>query len=223
MTEQPVTKPPAGDTITISGGALKVPDQPVIPYVEGDGKGKPEADCFIGLEGYDDDDLTAFGKKGKPAIQCTDCDPACDLDGVSTPNGSCTFSIAIRINDAGDPACTPSPLKTAKAKAKTKGTKIDFSSSAPPPLDGSSATSTFVDFPVLVKAKKKGDKPGTGKLQVLAKKAEKPVAAAPSKEEQKAKADAKKAREKAAKEAKAAKAAARKAAKKTGGTTTAKK
>ena len=29
----------AGDTITISGGKLQVPDQPVIPFIEGDGTG----------------------------------------------------------------------------------------------------------------------------------------------------------------------------------------
>ena len=29
-----------GQRITISGGSLKVPDQPVIPYVEGDGTGR---------------------------------------------------------------------------------------------------------------------------------------------------------------------------------------
>jgi isocitrate dehydrogenase len=32
--------PSAGDKITISGGALRVPDHPVIPYVEGDGTGR---------------------------------------------------------------------------------------------------------------------------------------------------------------------------------------
>jgi len=32
--------PPAGDTITISGGALRVPDHPIVPYVEGDGTGR---------------------------------------------------------------------------------------------------------------------------------------------------------------------------------------
>src|SRR5215510_7806180 len=40
MTEQPAPQPPAGDAITISNGALKVPDRPVIPYVEGDGTGR---------------------------------------------------------------------------------------------------------------------------------------------------------------------------------------
>ena len=32
--------PPAGETITISGGALRVPDHPIVPYVEGDGTGR---------------------------------------------------------------------------------------------------------------------------------------------------------------------------------------
>ena len=31
---------PSAETITISGGALRVPDRPVIPYVEGDGTGR---------------------------------------------------------------------------------------------------------------------------------------------------------------------------------------
>ncbi|HEV7500326.1 MAG TPA: NADP-dependent isocitrate dehydrogenase [Vicinamibacteria bacterium] len=31
---------PAGETITIRGGALRVPDRPVVPYVEGDGTGR---------------------------------------------------------------------------------------------------------------------------------------------------------------------------------------
>jgi isocitrate dehydrogenase len=32
--------PPAGDAITISGGTLRVPDRPIVPYVEGDGTGR---------------------------------------------------------------------------------------------------------------------------------------------------------------------------------------
>src|SRR5690349_21987959 len=34
-----VTPPAHGQTITISGGRLTVPDQPIIPYIEGDGIG----------------------------------------------------------------------------------------------------------------------------------------------------------------------------------------
>jgi isocitrate dehydrogenase len=32
--------PPAGETITISAGTLRVPDRPIVPYVEGDGTGR---------------------------------------------------------------------------------------------------------------------------------------------------------------------------------------
>ena len=32
--------PPAGETITTSGGTLRVPDRPIVPYVEGDGTGR---------------------------------------------------------------------------------------------------------------------------------------------------------------------------------------
>src|SRR5438477_10264275 len=33
-------KPPSGEKITISGGTLRVPDNPIVPYVEGDGTGR---------------------------------------------------------------------------------------------------------------------------------------------------------------------------------------
>src|SRR6186713_2629512 len=33
-------KPPAGDKISITRGSLYVPDQPIVPYVEGDGTGR---------------------------------------------------------------------------------------------------------------------------------------------------------------------------------------
>src|SRR2546426_6537569 len=32
--------PSAGEKITISGGVLRVPDHPILPYVEGDGTGR---------------------------------------------------------------------------------------------------------------------------------------------------------------------------------------
>src|SRR5439155_19416729 len=35
-----VTAPSTGQAITISGGRLSVPDQPVIPVIEGDGTGR---------------------------------------------------------------------------------------------------------------------------------------------------------------------------------------
>ena len=38
MAYQDIT-PPEGDKITIENGVLKVPDHPVIPFIEGDGTG----------------------------------------------------------------------------------------------------------------------------------------------------------------------------------------
>lgn len=34
-----VTPPAGGQTITVSGGTLSVPDRPIIPFIEGDGTG----------------------------------------------------------------------------------------------------------------------------------------------------------------------------------------
>src|SRR5262245_21917046 len=34
------TPAPSGEKITISGGVLRVPDRPVVPFVEGDGTGR---------------------------------------------------------------------------------------------------------------------------------------------------------------------------------------
>jgi hypothetical protein len=142
-------------------------------YISGDGKGKPETDCFIGLEGYSPSDMTPFGKKGKPAIQCTDGDPACDFDGDTTPNGSCTFRIAARVNDPNVPGCTPVPLKKVKAKAKAKKMKVDLVADIPPDVltEGRSWTGSLLPFTVSVKKFGKPKvKAGKGKVALLAKK-----------------------------------------------------
>ena len=112
-------------------------------YIPGDGKGSSASDCFSGLEGYDARDLSPFGRRGKPAIQCTDGD-TCDLDG--SVNGSCQFSIAIAVNKGGVAGCTPKPLS--KVKVRTRPRVFPTSASVHLPLDGSSAVSAFIDFPV---------------------------------------------------------------------------
>src|SRR5438046_10239453 len=38
--------------------------------------------------------------KNGGGIQCTDCDPACDADGVNTPKKSCTFKRKVCGNEA---------------------------------------------------------------------------------------------------------------------------
>src|SRR5262245_39127769 len=69
-------------------------------YYAGGGK-NPENDCLIGYNGIDDSDVTLEGKKqNKPVVHCTDCDPSCDMDGVNTPNGSCTFHLGVCLNQS---------------------------------------------------------------------------------------------------------------------------
>jgi len=138
-------------------------------FLNGDGKGKPERDCYIGLDGYSQEDLTAISKNGKKmGIACTDGD-ACDTDG--TVNDVCTFNFAVCANNSGVDGCDPATRTPKKivAKAKSKAGKIDLGTSFPGDL--SSACSAFVDFPVGVKVKKNGSKKALkGKVTLIAKK-----------------------------------------------------
>jgi cysteine-rich repeat protein len=139
-------------------------------FLAGDGKGKPDRDCYIGLDGYSQDDLSPINKKQtKFGIRCTDCDPTCDLDGIAEPNGSCVFRIAACVNNSDVPGCDPATRtpKKVSAKAKSKGGKFDLGGTLPGDL--SSACSSFMDFPVPVKGKQQ-NKPGKGKVTLLAKK-----------------------------------------------------
>jgi hypothetical protein len=161
--------PAIGITMALAVASTLIPSA-AQAFIAGDGKGKPDRDCYIGLEGYSPEDLSPISKNGKKqGIACTDCDPECDLDGVPTADGSCTFRIGACINNTGVAGCDPSTRtpKNASAKAKSKAGKIDFGTSFPSDL--SSACSSFVDFPVPVKGKKK-NKPGKGKVTLVAKK-----------------------------------------------------
>ena len=40
MTEPTLTPPPGGAKITIAGGKLTVPNNPIVPFIEGDGTGR---------------------------------------------------------------------------------------------------------------------------------------------------------------------------------------
>ena len=137
-----------------------------VGYVAGDGAGEPARDCFIGFEGYDVGDLSPYGPNGKPAVRCRDGD-GCDRDGM--PNGVCRFPIAVVLNEPGVPGCTPSALRRYRAQARTRGTRIDFGTFFRPLLDGSSATSAFVDFPVSVRHHGMARaRPGKGVLKLRA-------------------------------------------------------
>ena len=141
-------------------------------FVLGDGRGKPDSDCLIALDGFDAADVVPFGPRALPSIQCTDCDPACDLDGVAVPNGRCDFVLRACVNVGGVAACTPAALSRARAVAKRKGAAaIDLS---PVPAGASLACGADTTVPVAVKTRKAGERPGTAQLVLLATAAARP-------------------------------------------------
>src|SRR6186997_2298369 len=103
------------------------------------GGGKDAAkgnDCLIGYNGVEPDQVTQDGKKN--VVMCTDCDPACDQDGVDTANGTCTFKVGVCIDQSGVEGCTPAAgLDKAKASAKVKGVKGKINVEVPQLLQGS--------------------------------------------------------------------------------------
>src|SRR2546421_626227 len=61
-------------------------------------------ECLTSFAGVPDAD------KNGGVIQCTDCDPNCDADGVSSTNGSCTFKLKV-CADQAEGSCTATELK----------------------------------------------------------------------------------------------------------------
>ena len=108
----------------------------------------PATDCLAELELRE--------STREPVIECTDCDPSCDRDGVAGANGSCTFAVALCLNQSA-PGCTPRALDRVRARPRT--------AFVVPPLD-SSACGAFTD--VVVKTRKRGSLPGRKRLRVTA-------------------------------------------------------
>jgi hypothetical protein len=81
------------------------------------GGGNPAADCYGAL-----DVRGADGSSRR--IICVDGDPACDADGAC--QGSCTFEIAVCLNQPGAAGCTPQPLQK---PARVKGAPLAVPSS----------------------------------------------------------------------------------------------
>lgn len=140
---------------------------PAHAYFAGGGRDAQKGnDCLIGYQGIDPDDVTLDGKK--QVVACTDCDPACDLDGDPTANGSCTFELGACINQPGEGTCTPAAgLDKAKASAKVQGVKGKIDIQVPQLLEGS-ACGGLLDLVVPVKETKKGAKDGKGKVSLSA-------------------------------------------------------
>jgi hypothetical protein len=139
-------------------------------YYAGGGKDAAKGnDCLIGYNNVDPSQVILDGKKS--VVVCTDCDPSCDLDGVTTPNGSCTIATGVCINQSGVEGCTPpSALDKASAKGKIKGVKgsaskvvIDVSQ-----LLTGSACGALVDVLIPLKETKKSTKDGKATIKLAA-------------------------------------------------------
>jgi cysteine-rich repeat protein len=138
-------------------------------YFAGGGKDAAKGnDCLIGYEGIDAGDVTLDGKK--QVVSCTDCDPACDLDGDDTANGSCTFGVGACINQPGVEGCTPpAGLTKAKASAKVSGVKGKIDIEVPQLLEGS-VCGALLDLEVPLTKNGTKDGKGTVKLSAQVKK-----------------------------------------------------
>ena len=100
-------------------------------------------------------------------ITCTDCDPSCDADGVSSPNGSCTFDLEACANRA-TASCTGGALKPIKAVGKCSDTKtLGFSPAGTGEDCGPTAH-------VVTNLKKKGKKRGKCKITLKTRSTDKP-------------------------------------------------
>jgi hypothetical protein len=137
---------------------------PTHAFVAGDGKGKPENDCLVGLDGVDP------GHAAGRVISCTDCDPSCDADDVGSPNGSCKFGIAVCLNRQDVAGCTPDVIGTVKASPRALLTPADV----PVPRGDSAAVCAPVANGVIVDTRKGGREAGKRKIRLLARTRTKP-------------------------------------------------
>jgi len=128
--------------------ALPRPTLAIVP-----GGGDPSSDCLIELDGVEPD--ASAGVR-----VCTDCDPACDRDGVTVPNGNCTFFVAACINQGNVDGCTPAVLK--KAGVKPPGLGIP----APADLDGGASCGPAAS--VVVRTRRGGTRPGKKRIKLTA-------------------------------------------------------
>jgi hypothetical protein len=130
--------------------AVAVAAQPVTLFPGGgSGKKDPGNDCFVEYTGISASTTT-----------CSDCDPSCDHDSSTTPNGSCTFRISTCLHQqlAG---CTDAVLKKVTVNKKKKVPLLTL------PIDLTSSTcGAFTE--VVVPTAHKGKKPGKLTIKVVA-------------------------------------------------------
>lgn len=132
-------------------------------FLAGDGKGPPANDCLIGLDGIEPADVVTLG--GKPAAQCTDCDPRCDADGEA--DGACTFDVSTCVNRPDVAGCAPGPIATATVSPAGVGLRVP----SPLPADTEWACEPGA---VVVTTRKRGAKPGKRLVRLKARTAGSP-------------------------------------------------
>src|SRR5262245_22528535 len=148
-------------------GAMAGIVAPARAYFAGGGKDATKGnDCLIGYEGVDPDAVALDGKK--PVVTCTDCDPACDHDGVPFANGSCTFDVGVCINQPDVEDCDPAAaLDKAQAAAKVKTVKGTVELPLPESL-ARSACSASIPLVVPVRETPQGEDDGSGTVKLSA-------------------------------------------------------
>ena len=120
-------------------------------------------DCLLTFDG-----VPTAAVRGGGTYQCTECDPACDADGVTTSDGMCKFNIRVCANRR-DGGCATGSIKKfnvrkVSGKCNVKGLKFTPSTS--------SACGAFTG--IVVKTKKNNNKPGKCKITVTAKSSTRP-------------------------------------------------
>ena len=98
------------------------------------------------------------GDENGGSISCDDCNPACDQDGMTTPNQACTIHFRACVNTTSS-SCAAGTIKKLKV-VKAKGVTGSLSK----PSGTSSACGAFT---AVVKLKGKGKKAGKTKLKVI--------------------------------------------------------
>ena len=121
---------------------------------QGSAKDKPQDECLAEFTGVPE------GDENGGTITCDDCDPSCDNDGVTTPNGSCTFNMYTGCVNKPSASCVPATLKKIKGKIQN-GASIVITKPA-------GTDSACAAFTATVKLKKKGKKAGKSTVTLMA-------------------------------------------------------
>src|SRR6516225_8453642 len=104
------------------------------------GGGKAASDCYA--------EFDVQGASGSNKVICTDGEPGCDTD--SACQGTCTFRVAVCLNQTNVAGCTPKPFK--------KPAKVGAGLVPPSVLDGSPVCGAFMNVPVTLKGGAKHNK-----------------------------------------------------------------